>query len=556
MRKIVLYARVSTVQQEKEQTIQAQLVKIKEVYKDEKIIKRYLDEGFSGAYLSRPSLNQLREDAKTGLFNTVVLYAFDRLSRNVGHQLILREEFKKYGVQIEILGKKLEDTPQGEFNDTVLAAAAQLERALISQRAMDGKWARAKAGKLIGCKPPFGYIYVKKSEDKEAHFKINLEEARVIKKIFKVFSEENSINKTTNVVNKIGLRIRDRRTKELKLFYQTTIAKILRNESYIGNWYYGKRYACEAKYHYKKDRKQGLTGRRFRPKSEWCLIKIPAIIDKLFFNKVQKMVNKRREDYLKPTIHFYLCQGLVRCVHCGRKYAARALSVKKRLRSPNYPTVYFCSQKYRSNGKNPNQATCHSRTMSGRKVDSHVWEYISSLIQDTEKVKKAIRALKEKRDKEQPFNQEVYNTLIDEKSEIKTKKQRLLDLYVDSSVPQKDLDNKMAKLNDQEGYLDSQIEQAERELRKIKNLTVVEAEIEQLCLQYKNKISNITPELKKFVIRKWVKEINILDNGDIAIRTRLPELKKATEVEEVAKKSIIEPQLIPNFRPQPMNTQS
>jgi len=170
--KTCIYARVSTQEQQKSETIQTQLTKLRENYKEQNIVKEYIDDGWSGSCMSRPALNELRADAKKGMFNIIGLYSLDRLSRKVGHQLALVDEFKKEGVEIEVLGKKFEDTPQGEFSLIVFSAVAQLERAVITQRMLDAKYRKASEGKLIGCYPPYGYKLIKKTEGNEAQFEI------------------------------------------------------------------------------------------------------------------------------------------------------------------------------------------------------------------------------------------------------------------------------------------------------------------------------------------------------------------------------------------------
>ncbi|MEO0118683.1 MAG: hypothetical protein ABIK66_06135, partial [candidate division WOR-3 bacterium] len=51
----------------------------------------------------------------------------------------------------------------------------------------------------------------------------------------------------------------------------------------------------------------------------------------------------------------------------------------------------------------------------------------------------------------------------------------------------------------------------------------LEKEVEKLCEMYQNKIRNASFELKRYIVRKWVKEINILKDGKIVIKVNLPE---------------------------------
>ena len=79
MRRAALYARVSTDRQEKEQTIESQLAAITR-YADEQGFRHtraltYKDDGYSGSWLDRPGLDELRDHAREGRFDVVVCCA-------------------------------------------------------------------------------------------------------------------------------------------------------------------------------------------------------------------------------------------------------------------------------------------------------------------------------------------------------------------------------------------------------------------------------------------------------------------------------------------------
>ena len=53
------------------------------------------DEGISGTTMERPELHRLREFVRTKAIGAVIVYDPNRLSRNLGHQLLLAEEFER-----------------------------------------------------------------------------------------------------------------------------------------------------------------------------------------------------------------------------------------------------------------------------------------------------------------------------------------------------------------------------------------------------------------------------------------------------------------------------
>ena len=187
MRRIALYCRVSTDNQEKAETIGNQLKDLYKVYNKTDVVKVYEDNPGSGADPDRAGLWELRKDAQKKLFDVVGVWASDRLARDLKLSLILRDEFKELGIAVEIMGKEREDSEMGKFMGVIEGAIDEMERARIKRRFISGRDRRMSEGKLIGCYPPYGYDHVKRDKEKgtDAYFKVNEKEARMIKNIFK-----------------------------------------------------------------------------------------------------------------------------------------------------------------------------------------------------------------------------------------------------------------------------------------------------------------------------------------------------------------------------------
>jgi site-specific DNA recombinase len=85
-----LYARVSSEKQEQEQTIDSQIDEIaSEIERDGNILSSentFIDDGWSGTMLERPSLDKMRDAAKEGRFQILYVYDRGRLSRVFVHQ--------------------------------------------------------------------------------------------------------------------------------------------------------------------------------------------------------------------------------------------------------------------------------------------------------------------------------------------------------------------------------------------------------------------------------------------------------------------------------------
>jgi site-specific DNA recombinase len=129
MQRAALYARVSTDAQQKEATIESQLFELKKqvAAAGHVLVKEYIDDGYTGKFLDRPALGQLRADLKTDLFDVIYFHAADGIARAAAYQNIFVDEVLKHRKKIIISGKEYEENPENKFALTVMGAAAELD---------------------------------------------------------------------------------------------------------------------------------------------------------------------------------------------------------------------------------------------------------------------------------------------------------------------------------------------------------------------------------------------------------------------------------------------
>jgi DNA invertase Pin-like site-specific DNA recombinase len=146
-----IYARVSTVNNGQDPTMQTRELEEYWERRGWEIANQYVDAGFSGVKDSRPELNRLMADAHRRRFDIVVVWKFDRFARSVSHLLRALETFKALGIEFVSLSEQVDTSaPTGKMVFTVLGAVAELERSLIAERVKAGlRNARAK-GKCLG----------------------------------------------------------------------------------------------------------------------------------------------------------------------------------------------------------------------------------------------------------------------------------------------------------------------------------------------------------------------------------------------------------------------
>ncbi|HCK4348556.1 recombinase family protein [Pseudomonas aeruginosa] len=141
---LVGYARVST----DDQSLELQTLALKEIGCE--VI--YSDQGISGADLSRPGLDQALRDLQSG--DKLVVWRLDRLGRSLVHLVALLERLGKRNIKFQSITECIDTTsPGGRLIFHVMAALAEFERSLISERTRAGIDAAKRTGKKIG-RPP------------------------------------------------------------------------------------------------------------------------------------------------------------------------------------------------------------------------------------------------------------------------------------------------------------------------------------------------------------------------------------------------------------------
>ena len=126
--RVAIYGRVSTSHQVDHQTIEQQLERLSahvHAHAAEGWVLDpghvFRDDGYSGATLACPGLDRLRDAVKSRECDRVLVTAPDRLARNYVHQMVLLEEWARFGCIAEFLGRPMSD--DGTVNLSIASAA-------------------------------------------------------------------------------------------------------------------------------------------------------------------------------------------------------------------------------------------------------------------------------------------------------------------------------------------------------------------------------------------------------------------------------------------------
>ncbi len=115
-----------------------------------------------GDFMNRPGMVALLAylSAQVGKDYVVIFDDLKRFARDVEFHIKLRRELKARSATIECLNFKFEDTPEGRFIETIMAAQGELEREQNGRQVIQKMKARVEKGFAV-TRAPIGYKYVK-----------------------------------------------------------------------------------------------------------------------------------------------------------------------------------------------------------------------------------------------------------------------------------------------------------------------------------------------------------------------------------------------------------
>ena len=246
------------------------------------IVANYIDRAMTGTNDNRPDFQRMIKDSAKREWDYVLVYKFDRFSRNKYETAIYKKALRDNGVKVISATELIPDSPEGIIFESMLEGYAEYYSAELSQKVRRGMNETRLKGNYTGGHILYGY---KKQEKKLV---IDEERAEVVRFIF----EQYSIG--VYVIN-ILLEL-DRRgvTYKGKPFVRSTVYNILKNEKYAGI------------YHFNGQIIENM---------------FPQIVPTDIFEKVRAKVQKNH--YGKRSVQVvYLLRNKLKCGYCGQSVNA------------------------------------------------------------------------------------------------------------------------------------------------------------------------------------------------------------------------------------------
>lgn len=400
--KAIIYCRVSTTEQALSGTSLTSQEKICRSYASNNsydVLKIFIERGESAKTTNRTQLKNLLEFARKNhsQIDVLIVYKLDRLARNMVDYTNLVQHFGGLGIDIKSATENIDESPTGKLMKNIIASFAQFDNDVRSERILTGMMQAVKEGRWCW-QPPFGYKFNRDVLNRP--ILVPTEESEIVKEAFKI--AEKGLYLQTEIVQLLAM-------KGFKISKQK-LNRILGNPLYAGfikvAWY-----------------------------PDYIDAIHEPIISKETFFTVHRILKGEKPvivPHLRNNPDFPL-RNFVICSHCGRKLTGAWSRGKKGKKYPYY--------KCQTNG-------C-SLNIRKQDLEKKFYEYLTDLqpipeiLELFEVVIKDIWETKQN-DKEQ--DQKRHENQL---TQLKEKKNRLVDLMIDGIFEKEVYETKFEEINEQ-----------------------------------------------------------------------------------------------------------
>lgn len=225
MVRAIAYIRVSTDRQATDGTslvTQRRRVVEYTTLKGYRLVKLFIEEGESAKTDNRPVLKEMLQfcEKERGTLDLLVFPKIDRFARYSEDYHHLKRQLRNLGIRIESIDERFDDSPAGRFLESMLAATAQFDNDVRSERTYNGMREAAMQGRWVW-RAPVGYRNIR--IDGKANIEPHPQQAPLVIEAFERIARHARVMETMEWLNERGVRI------SRNGFYA-----MLRNKAYIG----------------------------------------------------------------------------------------------------------------------------------------------------------------------------------------------------------------------------------------------------------------------------------------------------------------------------------
>lgn len=316
MKKAFVYIRVSTEEQAKDGRYSLDTQKrlcLKAAKNSGYTVEQiFNDAGRSATNMNRPALQDMLIACENNNdIAAIFVQDTDRLARNTQDHLAIRSVLKKKNIKlISVSQPLLDDSPEGNMIDTILASVNQFQSDLNSRKVKKSIEQKIAQGWFPGF-APYGYKNVTVDNDKKI-IQIDESTAHFVTKAFKLFATGNyAVSEVNDILYEEGCR-----TRKNKKMPRSILTGLLKNPFYQGGIMRWKDKLYPANH-------DGLTDKQTF-----------ELVQQVLYNNGGKNCRRRKFEFL--------LRGYVYCI-CGKRYQAEHHFVKSK---SYYRCSKPCGQKY------------------------------------------------------------------------------------------------------------------------------------------------------------------------------------------------------------------
>lgn len=362
---------------------------------------------------------------------------------------------------------------------------------------------------------PYGYLYVKKSDQAAAYYKIIEEEVEVVRLVYDCYTAKDlSIGAIAKLLNDRQIPTR----KKTNRWERSVIWAILRNPAYKGTACFGKTVLAPRQRITRPLRQRGGMAARNsanheQPRADWIEIPVPAIVSETVFALAEErlQVNKARSP--RRTAEPSVAQSIVWCSKCG--YALYRTSTRSSVRQIWY---YRCtgSDAWRHLGG----PVCDNRPIRQDLLDTIVWEEIVRLIEDPGLIQTELDRRLEVARHADPAKRRV-DTLQRELIRVQKSMDRLVTAYQEELVSLEDLRQRSPPLRQREQAIRSELQSITDQVADRATYLRLAETLSAFLGRLRSSAQTIDTLDRQKIVRLLVKDILVSDDR-IVIRHSLP----------------------------------
>ncbi|MBC7933195.1 MAG: recombinase family protein [Rubrivivax sp.] len=328
-------------------------------------VARVTQEIFTGASLfDRPKLSRDRADIRAGLFQAIIPYSVDRLTRSEAHLAILTEECHRAGCRLIFVTEAL-----GALTPSDEARAAEAERRNISERVSRGhRFKLAQGHPVFTGWNLFGY----RADREEGKYTIFEPEAALVRRVFSMCAGGNGMHRIASIFNKEGIPSPKSDRLPGAKWSSATLSDLLNNRSYMGEEY------CL------KTKRMGRNCDLPLPASEQVRLPDgvrPPLVSPELWETCQQGIRARAAKMNNRHAHPALLRGHIFCAECG------ARMIRNHFRRGGYEYLkYRCGSRWR-----PFDKGCRGAGVPLEKVEEWAWGKVESILRDPAAIERATK---------------------------------------------------------------------------------------------------------------------------------------------------------------------